>query len=407
MSTPVVADLVAEARLDIPEFHIGDPEATYRRLRAEAPVYWYEPGKFYAVSRYQDVRFVLSNPGLFSSEHGNAMGDNLYPERLAIRVPPGAENILGTDPPRHAELRKLVSKAFTPRMVNQLEPGIRAVATRLIERVAPGEDIDFVDVLAAPFPIEVIAQMLGVPPEDYEQFRHWSDAMFDTTTVTPSSPNFATVSALLMQMWGYFTEKLNDRRQSPRDDLLTGLLQAELDGEKLVEATAVFFCISLLAAGNETTRGLLAGGALAFAENPTQWHRLRADAALLPNAIEEMLRWVSPFPFAARTATEDVTLHGQAIGKGDYLVLLLASANHDEEIWPYADHFDIGRSVDPNQLSFGWGPHVCLGGGLARLETRIFWEELGKRFSGLHLSGQPHRRPSGLYGIERLPMSLS
>jgi cytochrome P450 len=396
-------DLAELARLDDLDFYV-DPHPVYTRLRSEAPVFWCESGGFWALSKYEDIRYVTTHPELFCSGEGFQIGDHKHPERFATRAP-GAEDLLGSDPPRHGQLRRLINRAFTPSMVRQLEPRIREITCEALHKIRPGEVVDFVDAISVPVPLCMIAELVGFPWSDRQKFKVWTDTIVESLDHNPGDEKWAEVSQVWAEMHGYFAMKLEERRREPRDDLISALLAAEIDGEKLTEMTLLVFLVNIMAAGNETTRTLLSGGALTFAQHPQEWKKLRADPELLPGAVDEMLRWWSPVTTFCRTATEDVVIRGQTIKKGDFVAMLFASANRDEDVWADPDVFDVERKPEPMHLAFGWGEHVCLGASLARLEARIVYEELLQRFGGWEVAGTVQRTPSKVVNtISELPV---
>lgn len=384
--------------LSDPAFYSGDPHSAYDRLRAEDPVHWHEAGDFWALSRHADVVAVSRDPATFCSSRGVLMED-----RKAGR-PMGADSILFLDPPRHQQLRNLVARGFHPRQVNALEPRIRALTDRLLDEMPIGGEIDWVEAVAVHLPILVIADMLGIPHEDQERFREWSDALIEVASDF-TSPK----AAMAAELFTYFDAVIAERREGERGtDTISVLIDAEVDGEKLDHAELLGFCMTLLVAGNETTRNLLSGGFLALADHPDAWRQLRDDPATIPSAVEELLRWVTPIMTFARTATRDTEVGGQAISEGDYLLMLYASANRDEAVFgPTAGRLDLTRKPNPH-LAFGFGEHFCLGAGLARLEARILLEQATKRYASVERSGPVQRMPSTLVsGIEHLPLVLT
>lgn len=391
---------VPDYALDDPGFYLDGADAAYRRLRAEAPVYWCARAGFWALAKHADVQYVSRNPQLFCSGQGilvkDPMRDGTMPEQ-----PP---SIIYMDQPAHLRYRRLVSKAFTPRMVQTLEPRIRALARQSVDAIAPGVPLDFVEHVAVPLPLLVIAEMLGVPVEDRARFKQWSDIIITAADLGP-----AAAMSTVQELFAYFFEQLEARRRAPRDDLVSALVLAEVDGERLADDEVLMFCMTLLVAGNETTRNLISGSARALMQFPDQRRALAANSALLPRAVDEMLRWATPIKTFARTATQDTTIRGQRIAAGDYLVLLYASANRDEEVWgPTADRFDVTRAPDPGHMAFGIGPHSCLGANLATLEARVLFEELLARFPDFELAGEPEPLRSTLMnGIVRMPVVFS
>jgi cytochrome P450 len=403
--TPVPASL-AEIDLSDPDAFVGGfPHEAFALLRREAPVYWHpeRAGRgFWVVSKYDDVMSVSLAPKIFSSGHGGTMlrdfeGDELEANRAIM---------LNMDAPRHTRFRRLVNVGFAPKMVSRLAPHIRELANRIIDVVAARGECDFVTEIAAEMPLQVIAQMIGVPLEDRHKVFEWSNRLigFDDPEYTHSQADGHVAS---MEMFMYANQLAVERRQNPRDDLVSVLMNAEVDGEKLSEVEFDSFFLLLAVAGNETTRNLISGGMLALFENPAQRARLQADAALLPTAVEEMLRWVSPVMFFRRTAMQDTELRGQRIREGDRVTVWYGSANRDEEIFTAADRFDVGRS--PNEhLAFGIGHHFCLGANLARLEIQIMFEEILRRLPDIQLAGPVERlRSNFIHGIKRMPVRFT
>ena len=388
---------------DHPDFYLGDPDSAFRRLRAEDPVHWYEPGPFWCVTRHADVQQVSLSPRVFCSGQGTQIFEiPLVRQRMRAGVEGLARSIIQMDPPEHNRHRKHVIRAFTPRMVRSLEPRIREITVESLAQIPPGEPVDFVEAVSIPLSMLVIAEMLGVPGEDREDFRRWSDVMIEAGGGGVSEATVTTVA----ELFAYFGDTLRERRRQPRSDLLSALGAAEIDGEKLSEPQILMFCLTLLVAGNETTRNLISGGARALLEHPEQKRRLVDDPGLIPNAVEEMLRWVTPVRNFARRATRDTELGGRRIAEGDFAVLFYGSANRDEAVFgPEADRFDVGREDASRHIAFGFGEHLCMGASLARLETRVMFEEL--------LARLPHFEPAGpvqplrstlINGVERMPV---
>jgi len=385
---------------DRPEFFLGDPHAVFRRLRREDPLPWYPgTGGAWCLLKHADIVTVSRDPARFTSTRGVQIGFS-DPDARPVGVPP---TILEMDPPEHNRYRKLVIKAFTPGATLALETMVRQIARECLEAVEPGEVVDLVDALAVPLPMYVIAEMLGVPRSDRADFKRWSDSMIEAGGGARSPAT----DASLIEMLGYFQRFLGERRRAPKDDLVSTLARAEIDGVNLSDPEILMFCVTLLAAGNETTRNLISGGSLLLMRNPDQQRRLLAEPDLLPNAVEEMLRWWTPVQSFIRTATRDTKLRERRISEGEVLLLLYASANRDEEVWGEdAERFEIERDHSRlRHLAFGFGEHLCLGAPLARLEARVLFEELLARFPGFELAGEPEMLPSRLmHGVERLPV---
>jgi cytochrome P450 len=354
-----------------------------RRLRAEAPVYGYATNRW-AVASYEDVRAVSRDPERFCSAQGVLLHD---PRRDGAELP---GSILHMDPPQHAEWRKVGSRWFTPRGVARLEDQVRAVVGDVLDEVTPGEPLDAVETVAAPIPVLVIAELLGIGNADRSDFRRWSDACIESTDEEPGGDAAMANVLAVGELLEFLNAHTRARREQPRDDLLSELVAAEVEGRGMRDDEVVMYCLSLLVAGNETTRHLLSGSVSLLAEHPDQRTTLLADPTVTPGAVEECLRWVTPIQAFARTATTDLELGGQAVAAGDWVVLLYASANRDEAVFgPDADRFDLTRQANPAHLAFGFGEHLCLGASLARLEARVFLEELLARFPAFAVTGDP------------------
>jgi len=394
------------ASVDIldPDIYIrGVPHDTFRLLRREAPVYWHpEPGGggFWAVTKYDDVVTVSMDPATFSS----ALRGSLIEDPPEDALPVMRSLLINQDPPRHTKYRRLVSKGFTPAMVRRLEPHIRELTGRIIDRVAPLGQCDFVTDVAAELPLQVIVELMGVPLEDRHRVFDWSNRMLGNADPEYSG-SIEEARRASLELYAYANELASKRKRDPQDDLVSVLMRADLDGEALTEAEFDAFFMLLAVAGNETTRNAIAGGMLALIQHPEQRARLLADPSLLPLAVEEMLRWVSPVIHFRRTATRDTELRGQRIRQGDKVVIFYASANRDEDYFPDGDVFDVGRT--PNEhVAFGpGGPHFCLGANLARLEMRIMFEELLRRLPDMELAGPVQRlRSNFINGIKHMPV---
>lgn len=381
------------------------PHAAFKLLRERAPVFWHKdpqgPG-FWAVTRYQDVMMVSRDPKTFSSARRTALFREPPPEELTNMQ----MLMLNMDPPRHTKLRALVNKGFTPRMVAGLEPHIREITRQLIDTVAARGRCDFVTDIAAELPLQVIAEMMGVPLADRHRLFDWSNRLigFDDPEYCTSEEEARNVS---MQVYMYANELALARKDKPGDDLISVLMKAEVDGEKLTEMEFDLFFLLLMVAGNETTRNLISGGMLALIEHPEQRARLLREPALIPTAVDELLRWVSPVMHFRRTAMRDTEIRGEKIRAGDKVVIYYISANRDEEVFAHPDRFDVGRTPN-DHLAFGIGEHFCLGSNLARLEIRVMFEELLRRLPDMELAGPVARlRSNFINGIKHMPVVFS
>ena len=382
--------------LQDPTFYRGDFLPELRRLRAEAPVSWHPTPGFWALSRHEDVVAVSRDPATFCSGQGVLLSD------LERPIVP-RQSIIYIDPPDHAKYRKLVQPAFLPGRLRALENRIGMLVDDLAARLEEGGVVDFVEAFAAPLPMLVIADMLGVPGSDLEQFKRWSDAIIGAGT-QPSNENMMQS----MELLDYFGRVIGERREDPRDDLISVLVHSEIDGERLEEFDLLMFCMTLLVAGNETTRNLLSHGAAALCAYPRQREALRREPQLMPRAVEEMLRWGSPIMSFMRTATRDVELRGRSIRAGDRLLLMYVSANHDEAVFgASAADFDVMRDAS-GHVAFGFGEHFCLGAQLARMEARLAFTELLRRFGSWDVCGEIERLPSlFIRGVVRLPLTFA
>ena len=383
--------------LHSPDFYAGDPYPAYRELRATAPVCWNDVTNFWGLLKYEDVRFVSSSPAAFTSTLGITIPDPAMPSP----VQPGS--LIFTDPPRHRQMRKLINSGFTRRRVSVLEPKIREIVRGILDGIEPDSVHEFAEEVAAPLPTRLIAELIGAPPDDWEQFRAWSDAA--TGTADPEIELDPLVAA--GQLFEYFQKLIGARRVEPRDDLLSVLAGAEIDGVRLTDEDLLNFAFLLLVAGNETTRNLIALGTLALIAHPDQHRLLINDFSLTPSAVEEMLRWNSPVVHMARTATADVDIRGQHIAEGDVVVMLYGSANRDEDVFGAdSEEFKVTRHPNPH-IAFGCGEHSCIGAQLARLEATVMFEELLGRFPRLELVGEVDRmRATMVPGVKRMPVRL-
>ena len=386
-------------------FEQGMPHALFRQLRYEAPVYWNEepeedePG-FWALTKYDDIVAVSKNPQLFSS----AMGGH------QISYPPGLEfnrataaivgNMIGMDPPEHNAYRRLVSPSFSAGAVRKMEPTVREIVTRILHRVVPGGECEFVAEVAAELPLVVLCELLGVPHEDRRLLFGWTERLTDFGN-TPDDQ-----VAAFAELFAYGQALAERRRREPAGDLMSLMANVEMDGQRIDQQLLDGFFLLLVIAGNETTRNTISGGLLALIEHPDQYQLLREQPALIPTAVEEMLRWVTPVIHFRRTATADTEIRRQTIRRGDKVVMWYPSANRDEDMFERPDVFDVRRK--PNEhLAFGEGQHFCLGAWLARLELRVMFEELLRRPT-LELAGRPRRmRSYFLSGFTSMPVRFA
>jgi cholest-4-en-3-one 26-monooxygenase len=364
------------------EFWGRNPHDELSWLRANTPVYWDEAAQVWGITRYDHVKEIETNPQVFSNANG-------------IRPDTGATPMLiDLDDPAHRRRRQLVAEGFTPRRVREQEPKVRAVVDRLIDQVCEAGECDFVWDLAAWLPLVMIGDALGVDPADHPTLMKWSDDLLrgqgqsDPDLLTKMIEAFSGYSE-------YATGVIEDRRGCPRDDLMSVLVHAEVDGGRLDHDSLIYDSLLILIGGDETTRHVISGGAYQLLTDRTQWERLLADRSLVSSAVEEMLRWVSPIKNMSRTATLTTDFHGMKIHEGEKLLLLYPSANRDEDHFDDPFRFDITRAPN-DHVAFGFGPHFCLGSSLARLELRVMFEQLLERLPDLRLVDpeEPAHRPA-------------
>jgi len=386
---------------DLSLFADGPPHDIFRRLRAEAPVCFLPepegPG-YWGVFTYDELFEVSRHPQRFGSHPSVFIKDNEDGDAGA------SELMLNQDPPRHTQLRKLVNKGFTPRQINALEPRIRERVAAILDAAAAKGTFDLVTDVAVEVPLQVIAELVGVPEDERHTVFAWTERMM-TIDDPESGGSVEDARAAIGEMFAYVDRLAAERAEGDGDDLLSVLLRAEVDGDRLSPLDVDLFFMLLMNAGSETTRNLITGGTLALFEHPEERARLAADPALLPSAIEEMLRFVTPVMHFRRTAREDTLLGGQQIREGDKVVMWYSSANRDDAHFSDAHRFDVART--PNEhVAFGaGGPHFCLGASLARLEARIVLEELLARLRGLEQAGPVKRLGSNfINGIKSLPV---
>jgi cholest-4-en-3-one 26-monooxygenase len=381
----------------------GVPHDQFDLLRREAPVYWHEepdgPG-FWAITRHADVRRVSHDWETFSSELGATFIPTQDEEVLAqLRL-----SILNMDPPRHNRMRRLVSKAFTPRMIARLVEEIERRAEAVVDAVIDRGECEFVEEIAGQVPVQMICEMIGLEPDLWPRMFEVSNDLIGAR----NDPEFAHVDAeaASAEIYALCDAVAEDRRRNPRDDLMTALVEAELDGERLDNLELDLFFISLIVAGNETTRNLINHSAVALMEHPDQAERLRADPGLWDTAVEEMLRWGSSIHNFRRTATRDTRIRDVDVAAGDKVVMYYASANRDEDVFDSPHTFDVGRTPNDHVTFGGGGVHYCLGASLARAEIRATMRQVVERLPGLRPAGEPERLASDFVnGIKRMPVT--
>ncbi len=381
------------------EFYGREPHDAYAWMRANAPVYYDEANDLWAAASYAAVKAASVDTESFSNAGG-----------IRPKFPP-LPMMIDFDAPEHVRRRRLVSEGFTPKRVRAMEDKLRLVCDAIIDRVCERGSCDFVKEVAAPLPIIMIGDMLGVAPEDRDDLLRWSDDMLKGQG-SPDPAAMGNAAQAFVEYTEYIHPVFADRRTTKRTDDLVGVLcHAEIDGDSLDDDSLVHETLLILIGGDETTRHVISGGIEELLAHPDQQARLAADpAGLMPGAVEEMLRWVSPIKNMARTATRDVELAGAKIREGQELLLLYPSANRDEAVFDDPDAFDITRSPNPH-IAFGFGAHFCLGNQLARLELRVMVERLLARLPDLRLATEraalPRRAANFISGIEEMPVEFT
>ena len=390
---------------------VADPYPALAALRSDRPVFFHEPTNQWVVSRYADVDALLRDRRLGRSylhvaDH-EEFGREPEPEWLEPFWNLIRAGMLDVEPPAHTRLRRLVSKAFTARRVEGLRPMIRALAEELAGKLAAEGGGDLIAEMAEPLPVNVIAEMLGVPAEDRPLLRPWSADICGMYELNPSEETQRTAVRAAVEFSAYLRELARARRADPRDDLITALAQVvDEGGDRLTEDELVGTCVLLLNAGHEATVNATGNGWWALFRNPGELARLRADRSLLPSAVEELLRWDTPLQMFRRWVLEDITVGGVAVPRGAEVGLLFGSANRDEEVFPDPDRLDVGRRPNPH-ISFGAGIHFCLGAPLARIELAESFAALLDRAPRLHPVAEPAWRPGYVIrGLRSLPVAV-
>jgi cytochrome P450 family 142 subfamily A polypeptide 1 len=377
-------------------FYVGEPLRHFRWMREHAPVFWDESSRLWGVALHEDVMRVSRSPGLFCS-------------RMSSRPDaPPLPSMINMDDPQHKLRRALVNKGFTKRRVEDHEVKIRRIVTELIDAVCEKGRCDFVREIAAPLPMIVIGDLLGVAPEDRDRLLRWSEEMLAAASATASPELAARAARAALEYAQYALRVIADRRaKPPGDDLMSVLVHAEIDSQELDDEALVHESLLILVGGDETTRHVITEGMEALIRHPAERERLVRDPSKIPVAVEEMLRWVSPIKNMNRTATRDSVLRGQKIREGERLLLLYPSANRDERVFESPDVFDVERNPNDHVAFGGYGAHFCLGASLARLELRVMFEELLRRLPDLELESEarlPLRPNNFIAGVESMPV---
>ena len=384
----------------------GYPHEVWTRLRAEAPVAHFAPPgyrPFWAITKHADIIEVASQPLRFSSAHGIILGP---PDAVAIP----SEMVVTLDPPRHGAMRRVASRRFTPRAQRAQVADIERIAVEILDRAATGgavAECDFVERIAAPLPIAVVAWILGVPRQDWELLFRWTNEVIgkdDPEYRRPGETPGQTIRRARRELHAYLERLIEQRRQEPRDDLVSELARATIDGTPLTHEQVLSYCELMVEAGNETTRNAISGGLLAFCEHRGEWEKLRAHPEGLADAVEEILRWVTPIIHFTRTATEDCEVRGHRIRAGEQVALFWASANRDEDVFDEPFAFRVDRHPNPH-VTFGVGEHFCMGAHVARVEIETVFRHLLARLEWFEPSGPVERLSSAVNGgLKHLPL---
>jgi len=344
-----------------------NPYPFYAQLREQAPAYWNEEIGFWALSRHADVSAAFADHKRYSNAEGVAL------DEISMDDPTSVYSFLAMDPPLHDQMRALVSRGFTPRRIAALEPRIREVAREHLGKIRDSGECDFIDDFAGKLPMDIVSELLGVPQPDRDRLRRWSDTVVHREEGIHDVPPAAIEASIALI--GYYSELVTDRRKSLGEDMISALLQAEIDGERLSDTDVIAFLFLMVIAGNETTTKLLGNAVYWIVQNPEQRDLLRGDPSMIPLWVEETLRYDNSTQALARTLNCDIDLHGETMRAGDKVFLLLGSANRDDRVFRDPDLYDLNRDTS-EMLSFGRGVHFCLGASLARLEGRVALEEL-------------------------------
>jgi hypothetical protein len=391
----VLAPPVAIDRRIVDDAFLADPYPAYRALREAGPIHWSEEffGGAWLLTRHADVEAVLRDAARFSAQRtgGWVKGNETVPGELAGFQQVFARALLFLDAPDHARLRKAMNAGFRPERLQRLLPHMEGLAADLLDAVEPGTDFDFMQAVARPLPMRVMAALLGIEAATHEAFAAWSDDLSGFIGAPMPTRELARrAQASLLAMTRYFNELLPCKRRQPGDDLLSLLAQAEAAGEIEGGAELLAQCAMLLFAGHETTRNLLGNGLRALLDHPDQWLRLQREPALLPAAVRELLRYDSPVQYTGRRVATDLMLHGRLLRRGDLVVPLIGAANRDPARFCDPDTLDIARE-DGASLSFGSGPHVCIGAALTRMEAETVFAALSRRWPNLRTASEPAR----------------
>ncbi|GAA2597813.1 cytochrome P450 [Dactylosporangium fulvum] len=393
--TPVDVDL-----LDPDVYAVENQPRLWRRLQDDCPVGWHEPKPgvpgFWVLSRYADIMEVFKDPATFSSARGNILGT-----LLAGGDPAGGQMLAVTDPPRHRDLRRILQGGFSARSMRRIADSVRVVARRLVAEAVERGGCDFVADVAARIPLEAICELLAVPVEDRPRMLELTSTALDADS-TPLA-----AARAQSDIMNYYAKLVPERRANPQDDAVSMLAVGVIDGRPLTEVEVYLNCYNLIIGGDETTRFSAAGGLLALIQHPDQWRVLKERPDVIDSAVEEVVRWTSPALHIARVATVDTTIRGARISAGEIVSLWIGAANRDVEVFEDPYTFNLART--PNRhMAYGFGPHFCLGGALARIEMQILFEEIRNQAGSVSLAGDvEYSRSNFLAGVSRLPVTFT
>ncbi|WP_433502984.1 cytochrome P450 [Pseudonocardia halophobica] len=386
--------------IEDPQFYLNDPWTTFARMRENDPFYYYEPLDTFVITRHAHIKDIAARPREFVSSRGIFLNDWKYAAMQAASgaeddgenltdmfFPKGGEQVGTTDPPRHTDLRKVIAPAFAPRALRRIQNELTSSIDDLLGRITPGEVVDWMEI-AGLVPIKAATTLLGLPDTDIKKVQFWSDEL-EKLGGDLTMEQLEAAAREFQSLQKFIVEKAHEKRKSPGGvDLLSVLLESELDNDKLSEANVIMFAMTVMAAGSDTTRALLAGFTHLFAKYPEQWDLLRNDRSLVPLAVEEVMRWVTPARAFGRTAVVDAVVDGHEIKAGQRVYLMYMAANRDEAVFPNADTFDITRKESAFQLAMATGAHVCAGAALVRLEAPMLLNAMLDRFSGIEAAGE-------------------
>ena len=390
MAVDELTDLV---KIEEPSFY-QNPVPIYQRLQREAPVFYYAPLDIFLLTKHEDIRFAAQHKDVFSPTGGLLLTEIMHTEDTELReefFDPAGEVFAYTDSPRHRQLRRLLTPAFTPRALATMSEELEASCRGLVDTIDPNRPIDFVDMVASRLPILFASRLLGTTSADVVNIRRWSDALENIGSGTLTPDELREAAQEFKEMNEFFLSEFERKRAHPGSDLTSTLLDATLDGEKLSDVRLLTYCALVLAVGTDTTRSLLTGMAIALARHPDQLARLRADRSLMPTAVDEALRCTTPARGFVRTLLSDTEIRGQKIKAGQRVYMFYAAGNIDPDVFPDPLTFDITRDQDIQHLGFGFGPHICIAAQMVKMETAMLYNMILDRFSSWELAAEPRR----------------